>query len=275
MYIFANCKNKWRKKRILIVIFSKKIMNNKIITLVLMGFLVFSCKKNQQIESINNIKKLSQNIKEYAEGEEKSTLELAIVKKISDKEILVVFDNKIENSEQNINLIRQTLLHLVGKIIWSSEENKKMFNDGVSFNIQVRDSKTKNIIITEVVNKTSINNNIIINTSEKHAKLQRMLEIFNNKLPLRDTVSGVVITKIYLGDKNNLVYDAVVPKNLQDAIQRPNANELIKEDMSKNQGLKNILADVKKYDVQSLEYKYQNENGKILQVVEVMEKDFK
>ena len=39
-----------------------------------------------------------------------------------------------------------------------------MFNDGVSFNIQVRDSKTKNIIITEVVNKTSINNNIIINT---------------------------------------------------------------------------------------------------------------
>ena len=162
MYIFANYKNKWRKKRILIVIFSKKIMNNKIITLVLMGFLVFSCKKNQQIESINNIKKLSQNIKEYAEGEEKSTLELAIVKKISDKEILVVFDNKIENSEQNINLIRQTLLHLVGKIIWSSEENKKMFNDGVSFNIQVRDSKTKNIIITEVVNKTSINNNIII-----------------------------------------------------------------------------------------------------------------
>ena len=105
--------------------------------------------------------------------------------------------------------------------------------NGVSFNIQVRDAKTKNIIITEVVNKTSINNNIIINTSEKHAKLQRMLEIFNNKLPLRDTVSGVVITKIYLGDKNNLVYDAVVPKNLQDAIQRPNANELIKEDMSK------------------------------------------
>lgn len=250
-------------------------MNNKIITLVLMGFLVFSCKKNQQVESINNIKKLSQNIKEYAEREEKSTLELAIVKKISDKEILVVFDNKIENSEQNINLIRQTLLHLVGKIIWSSEENKKMFNDGVSFNIQVRDAKTKNIIITEVVNKTSINNNIIINTSEKHAKLQRMLEIFNNKLPLRDTVSGVVITKIYLGDKNNLVYDAVVPKNLQDAIQRPNANELIKEDMSKNQGLKNILTDVKKYDVQSLEYKYQTENGKILQVVEVMEKDFK
>ena len=91
MYIFANCKNKWRKKRILIVIFSKKIMNNKIITLVLMGFLVFSCKKNQQVESINNIKKLSQNIKEYAEGEEKSTLELAIVKKISDKEILVVY----------------------------------------------------------------------------------------------------------------------------------------------------------------------------------------
>ena len=45
--------------------------------------------------------------------------------------------------------------------------------------------------------------------------------------------------------------------------------------MSKNQGLKNILTDVKKYDVQSLEYKYQTEKGKILQVVEVMEKDFK
>ena len=100
-------------------------MNNKIITLVLMGFLVFSCKKNQQIESINNIKKLSQNIKEYAEGEEKSTLELAFVKKISDKEILVVFDNKIENSEQsNANIYKEIASQ--EETVWNIGSSKRV-----------------------------------------------------------------------------------------------------------------------------------------------------
>lgn len=223
--------------------------------------------KPEKTEIVKNILQASEKIKD-------STIVLEETRAIGENEIFMRFVSKLPSDRANTQLIRSSLLDLVGKIIWSHPENIKNLNNGVHFNIEIND-KTGKLITKEIINKNTIQTPQASSTTQKHDSLRQMLEIFNNSLPIQDSISGVEITQISLGSDNDLIYTAIVPKKLQDLVKDKKSIPIIKDDMSKDKNLKKILIDMKNFDISSLKYEYRDHHGNLLQEIKMKENDFK
>ncbi|WP_120488796.1 hypothetical protein [Bergeyella cardium] len=242
---------------------------NFLVFLFLSGLLFISCQSDKKSEVDITISIMNATAKKLNDP----TLSLQEVKRVGENEILMRFQSKINADKANSDVMRESLLSLVGKIIWSDKQNIKMLNDGINFKVEVKDDSGK-VIISELINKANIQNERTNPTTQKHNEVKQMLEVFNNNLPIVDSASGVKITQISVGVQNDLIYTAIVPHSIKQAVKRPEAKSIIKEDMSKNSALKKILTDMKPYDISTLKYQYRDENGALLQEVEMTERDF-
>lgn len=242
------------------------------ISLFLSCSIVFvSCKDEKEASVSNVAKTIQSDTKAY----QANGLKLIKSERTGDQEISLLFSYHLDERLSEISVIKSALLQMVGKMIWTNPENKKLFNEGLNFRIMVQDQEGK-FIAEEVINKSNMNSpqsTEVVNP--KHNELQKMLEVYNGNLPITDSVSGVKITMISLGKKQDVVYTAVVPNKLKDVVKRSESKEIIKTDMSKNAQLKKVLEELQYFDINSLKYQYRDHSGKLLQEVEMHPQDFK
>ncbi len=247
-------------------------LNSKInvVALVLAG-LMMSCEKSKE----DKLDDFVTHFNTSTQGVQNSTLKLVKSEKVGSDKVTLHFSTPFNIETAEVSVIKASLVQLIGKMLWSNNDYKKLLNDGASFIVIVKGNDGKEIL-KEVVNKSGMTSNTIINTPNgKHRELNQMLEVFNAGLPVTDSLSGVKITQISLGDEKDVIYTAVVPQKIEEAVKNPKAKEVIKKDMSKDQQLKKVYLDLKKFDVDLLKYQYRDSNGKLLQEVQMREKDFK
>ena len=233
--------------------------------------LLFSCEKTKET-------KIEDFVKTYNTAQKpvkNNTLSLVKSEKSGNNQITLHFTSPLTEQTMEPSIIKASLVDLIGKMLWSNADNKKMLNDGVSFAVIVKGADG-NILLKELINKSGMTSTKIdlVETKNRN-QLNQMLEFFNNSLPITDSLSGVKITQISLGEKNDVVYTAIVPSKIEEAVKRPESKAFIKRDMSRDKQLKKVLTDLKTFDISSLKYQYRNNNGKLLQEVEMREKDFK
>lgn len=236
-----------------------------------LSLVLVSCKKEEE----TNVNKVLKNIQAESKSYQANGLKLMKSERTGDQEISLLFSYDVDERLSEISVIKSALIGMVGKMIWSNAENKKLFNEGINFRILVQDQNEK-IVAEELMNKSNMNGlkpGEIINP--KHNELQKMLEVYNGNLPITDSVSGVKITMISLGKNSDVVYTAVVPNKLKDVVKRNESKNIIKSDMSKDQQLKKVLNELLYFDIKSLKYQYRDNAGKLLQEIEMHPKDFK
>ena len=247
-----------------------KIMHLRIVKLLVIGVLMLSCSKSKEdkmddfVTTYNSSKKPIKN----------NTVTLVKSERTSENQVTLNFSTHLTADNMEPSVIKASLIDLIGKLLWSNAENKKMLNDGVSFAVIVKGADG-NILLKEMINKSGMTSTKIdlVETKNRN-QLNQMLEFFNNSLPITDSLSGVKITQIALGSKNDVIYTAIVHKKKKKAVQRSESKAFIKRDMARDQQLKKVLTDLKTYDISSLKYQYRDDSGKLLQEVEMKEKDF-
>ena len=241
------------------------------IIILFLSVVLISCEKTKE-------EKLDDFVTHFNTSSQKvqnKTLKLMKSEKVSSDKVILHFSTPLSSETAEVSVIKASLIQLIGKMLWSNPNYKKLLNDGASFIVIVKGNDGKEIL-KEIVNKSGMTSNTIEEgVNAKHRELNRMLEVFNAGLPVVDSVSGVKITQIALGKDKDVIYTAVVPHKIEDAVKNPKAQSIIKSDMAKDQQLKKVYLDLKKFDVDVLKYQYRNDEGKLLQEVQMKEKDFK
>ncbi len=232
-----------------------------------------SCKKkeNTKEDLMNEFLKSAAQVKK---ADSNSTISLVRAEKINDKEILMEFKTELDQNNLQPILLQTAMTELMLKTISKNPKNRLLISQGVNFHLQLLNKEGKKIF-AETVNKSNLNNLGKNNLEDySNTQLSTMLEMVNNQLPKVDS-AGVKITKVSLGSNNELIYNAIVPKDLATLVQQPSAKEVIKKNMSKDQNYKQMLTDMKIYGITAIVYQYKNANDKLLVEVKMKEGDFK
>ncbi len=206
---------------------------------------------------------------------ENESVQFVNAQKTGTDNITLNFKTRLPEEQLQSDLLRSSVFDLAAKIISRNKKNMLLVKRGVRFNVRLMNEKGK-LIGADVLSRNGFSSgNTAPSHEEKHAQVNQMLEVFSGKLPVTDSVSGVRITRIELGSNNNIVYTNEVPDKIRDAIARPESKELIRKNMLADPKLKDMLKNFRNLDIFSLKYQYRDRKGKLLQEVEVREKDFK
>ncbi len=250
-------------------------MKNIVLFLFSMVLLhLFSCKEEGRNKEVmmNNFVKSMKTDSLKTEG---SSLVLSNTEKTGDNEITLHFKTDLSADQLQPQLISTAIQDLMIQIIRKRSRNIQLLDKGVNFKV-ILTGKNGEKLYSDIVNKSSMTTKkpeVTIN--QKHNQLNQMLEISNGNLPIVDSITGIQIVKIALGNHNDVVYTAEVPEKMKEMVKMSENRNIIKNNMSKDKQFKQMLKDLKNYDISSLKYQYRDKNGKLLQEIEMKEKDFK
>lgn len=190
-------------------------------------------------------------------------------------EITMRFSTALSLETLEPQLVKSAISDMMIQIIRSQPKNIKLLNQGVNFRIQLY-GKNGEKISEEIVNKSSMTTQKPnFSQNEKHQQLNQLLEISNSSLPKVDEASGVTINKVFVGNDRDVIYNAEVPDSLSELIKTEENRNIIKKNMSKDTAFKKMVSQLRNFDIMSVKYRYRNKDGKLLQEVEITEKDFK
>ncbi len=242
--------------------------------LLLISIIVFSCKKegvNKEVMMENFVK----SMKTQPSKVEGSTVVLTKTEKTGNNEITLHFETGLSEDNIQPQMISDAIQDLMVQIIKRNSKNIQLLEKGVNFKVILAGKDGKELY-TDVINKSSMTaKKPQAEINEKHNQLNQMLEISNANLPITDSTTGITITKIALGNNNDVIYTAEVPEKMKSIVKIADNRALIKKNMSTDKQFKQMLIDLKNYDISTLKYEYRDKNGTLLQHVEMQEKDFK
>ena len=250
----------------------KKIFH---INILILSFLFsFSCSKKEKTKA----DLIQEFVSENRSGKTKiqdSSFSLIKTEKTAANEISLTFQSTFSADDLQPSLVKSAVTDLMVKIIKINPKNMILLDKGVNFKLKLI-GKDHKIITEEIINKSNISaTKPDYNFNEKHNQLNQMLEMSNSNLPIIDSATGVKIVKVALGSNDDVIYTAEVPEKIKNLVKTTENKAIIRQNMSKDQQFGKMVSELKKYDIHSVKYQYRDKNGKLLQEVEMTEKDFK
>lgn len=232
-----------------------------------------SCNKNE-----NTRERMMQGfLNQYQSGKTNilnSSLQVTKAVQSGPDEITLEVNSELSGDAIQPVLIKTAVSDLMIAIIRQNPRYLQLLNKGVNFKVNLR-GKNGEKIGTQIVNKSSMTTQKPDFTqNEKHARLNQLLEVSNSNLPVKDSASGVMITKVFVGSDNDVIYTAEVPEPMKNIIKLPENKNIIKKNMSKDDNFRKMVLQLKEFDITHVKYQYRDRNGKLLQEVSVSEKDF-
>lgn len=235
--------------------------------------LSFTCCKKENSKDVlmdNFVKSMKTN----ASKMDTSAVSLVRTEKTGNNEITLSFNTPLSEDQMQPQLISSAVQDIMIKIIRKDPKNIQLLDKGVNFKV-VLTGKNGKKLYSDIINKSSMSaKKPDTSVNIKHSQLNQMLEISNGNLPIVDSATGIKITKIALGNHNDVIYTAEVPKSIENMVKMEENRSIIKSNMAKDKQFKQMLKDLKAYDISSLKYQYRNQNGKLLQEIEMKENDF-
>lgn len=110
------------------------------------------------------------------------------------------------------------------------------------------------------------------NTSNQ---LKDLLRILNKDLPIVDKNTGIKITRIDVNKQNELVYSAIVPESMDEALKSESAKEVMKEEILRSGNLNSVLNNIQQYNISVIKYIYNDSKGKQIVELKFSAEDYK
>lgn len=190
-------------------------------------------------------------------------------------EITLEFSSEISQNQMLSSDLSAAVTNLMIEVIRKEPENLKLMDQGVNFKIILR-GKDGNIIREELINKQTITSQKPpTSQNKKHLELNQLLEISNANLPKKDPANGVTLTKINIGNEDDVIYTAEVPDAISKMISTPENREIIRKNMVRDTAFKKMVLQLKNFDIATVKYQYRTKSGKLLQEVKVQASDFR
>lgn len=104
--------------------------------------------------------------------------------------------------------------------------------------------------------------------------IRSMLATLNQNLPIRDKNTGFFILKIDINPASELIYSVRVPNNLASKIKGRDAAEVLKDDILRTGKSKQLFESIRDFGITTIKYKYEDEQGKNLNEVVILGKEF-
>ncbi|MGC4129406.1 MAG: hypothetical protein QM564_07555 [Bergeyella sp.] len=250
-------------------------MKNTILFLAIILLLsAVSCNKKENAKEamMNDFVK---TMKTQSPETQSSSLMLSRTEKTGNNEITLHFITPLSKEHLQPKMINEAVQDMMIRIIKKAPKNMQLLNKGVNFKV-ILTGKNNEQLHTEIINKSSMTlHKEDIATIKKQNQLNQMLEVSNGNLPVTDSATGITITKIALGNHNDVIYTAEVPDKMKAIVSIPENKSIIKSNMAKDKPLKEMLNELSEYDIRSLKYQYRSKNGKLLQEVEMRKQDFR
>lgn len=150
-----------------------------------------------------------------------------------------------------------------------------LLDKGVNFKMKLT-GKNGETIAEEIINKSNISAaKPDADFNEKHNHLNQLLEMSNANLPIVDSLTGIKIIKVALGSDNDVIYTAEVPEKMKKLVKTPENKVIIRQNMQQDEQFGKMVSELKNFDINSVKYQYRDKNGKLLQEVEMTERDFR
>jgi len=251
----------------------KKTLHINILIFSFLTF-IFSCNKKEKAKDDLIREFVSANHSEKT-GIQDSVFSLIKTEQSGANEISLTFQSDLSADNLQPKLIKSAVTDLLVKIIKKDPKNMILLDKGVNFKIKLtgKDGKT---ITEEILNKSNISAaKPDSDLNEKHNHLNQLLEMSNSNLPVVDSLTGIKIVKVALGSNDDVIYTAEVPDKMKELVKTSENKAVIRQNMSKDKQFGKMVSELKNFDINSVKYQYRDKNGKLLQEVEMTEKDFK
>ncbi|KQR92444.1 hypothetical protein ASG01_11010 [Chryseobacterium sp. Leaf180] len=200
--------------------------------------------------------------------------------KSADGVIDITINTTLQKDALETQLVGSSIPDLIGKVIESDNTGKELVNEGVKFNLRIRDVN-QNIISAKTLDKSNIEKSNVdlkaIGKGEKPttSQLNELLETFNKNLPITDQATGVKILSIKADADNNIVYTNEVPDAIIPGLKTAGAEKMMKDEMLRSPEIRNILNKSSVLGVSKLRYVYNDSKGNLVKEIVITKEDLK
>jgi len=198
--------------------------------------------------------------------------------------IEITTETVIEQNEDNKATYGQMFPLFLKEMLATDKDVKELVEEGVVFDVDFLandnssiakfkiDKKELEALMKKNEGKPAVSVESIV--SDKGAELDQILVMMNRNLPLKNN-DGSKISKIYLNEKNQLVYQVEMPEDILKLLNDKAANSLVKESILREGQVQKVVSTLKRYDIKDIKYEYMNAKGKIVNTLIFTEKDLK
>lgn len=253
---------------------------SKIANLVLLFFILIafsSCKKSLDHRMVQFVSEYQNAIGPLTR--DNNYISSSSAEKSGADEITIRFYLKDQAGEDiGLEMIKKSLPQVMAKALNKEKIGQDLVNDGVKFRIRVVDEKGKNVFYSETFDKNNIPKDDpanLLSTKNQDGEISQVLEVFNKNLPIIDPETGLKITKIELGKNQDIIYTAIVPNELKEAMKTEGAKEMMKEEMLRDPQIKMLLSRSHELNITKLSYHYKDEKGNLLSEVTISSSEIK
>ena len=240
-------------------------------TVLILGILLFtiqSCGKKEKNKNeliTQFVEKINSNKTKIKDG----TIRLENTKQTGETEITLNFKSELSSDAVQSQMIKTAISDMMIQVIRQDKNNILLLNKGVNFKIILTGKNGENLA-TEIVNKSNMTSKKPdFSVNEKHKRLNQVLEVSNGNLPVTDPSSGVTITKVFVGNNNDVIYYAEIPDQLKSIIKTEQNKKIIRQNMLADKEFMKMVKELKSFDIKTVKYQYRDKQGNLVQEVEI------
>ena len=199
--------------------------------------------------------------------------------------IEIRLETNLEQNEDNKSIYNQMLPGIFAEMLKKEDQSMELIEEGVIFDVYFLaedytvltelkvDKKELKKMLKDKVAPTATENAAISN-SNLSPEMQEMLVMMNRNMPIKNA-DGSKILKIEINEKGELLYKIEIPNEFAELLKGESAKAVLKEEILRNNNLKNVVNVVKRFGIKTIIYEYLDVKGKMINNVVLIEKDLR